>query len=78
MTRQKKEIIRKIAELDREIAVDMALAFGQVPEDAYKAQQETIDMLQEELARLSHFNSYIEYVMDPRWRHCGADELPFG
>lgn len=62
MTRQKKEIIRRIRELDARAGVCGCREY-----DA------EIDALQEELARLSHHESYISYVMDGRWlRACGA------
>ena len=76
MTRQKKEIIKKIAELDREIANDEAFSFGIHPSNAYEKLEKMIADLQEELAHLSHFETYIDYVMDPRW-HVGMEELPF-
>lgn len=76
MTRQKKEIIKKIAELDREIAIDEALSFGIHPDNAYEELEKMIDELQEELAHLSHHETYIDYVMDPRWL-VRMDELPF-
>lgn len=59
MNRQKKEVVRKIAEIDR------ALGQGIDPEGDG---EEKIEALQEELARLSGFDRYIDYVMDPRWR----------
>ena len=76
MTRQKKEIIRKIQELDRELAIDEALSFGCAPDGAYDVFYDAINKLQEELAHLCHFDTYIDYVMDPRWR-VGMEDLPF-
>ena len=80
MTRQKKEIIKKIAELDREIANDEALSFGIHPANAYEKLEKMIDDLQEELAHLSHHESYIDMVMDQRWLAVcrpEGEELPF-
>ncbi len=65
MTREKKEVIRRIAELDRR------LGLGCLPAETCEAMCALIDELQEKLAKLSHFDSYIDYVMDPRWRQGG-------
>ena len=74
MTRQKKEIIRKIDEAERFIAVDMELGCGFAPADAYREIEEYIYGLQEELARLSHYESVEDMFYDPRG---SAQELPF-
>ena len=57
MTRQKKEIIKRIVALDREAAVDRALAFGCVPDGGLDPYYDEIDRLEDELARLQHFKS---------------------
>lgn len=67
MNRQKRELVRKIAELDR------ALGRGLDPDG--KGEQH-IEALQDELARLSGFDSYIDYVMDPRAWAPAIEELP--
>ena len=66
MTRQKKEIIRKIEEIDRWIEVDMELGCGFAPPDAYGKAEEEIYKLQEELARLSHYDSAEDMFLDER------------
>lgn len=53
MTREKKEIVRKIAELDRMLGNGSGDALCEA----------MIDRLQERLAKLSHFDSYLDYVM---------------
>lgn len=66
MTRQKKEIIRKIKEIDRWIEADMELGCGFAPPDAYKKAEEEIYKLQDELARLRHYRSTEEMLYDTR------------
>lgn len=60
MTREKKEIVKKIAALDRALGAGMG----------HEGDEEKINTLQERLARLSHFDSYLDYVMDGmlRWK----------
>lgn len=60
MTRQKKEIIRKIEELSGWIEADEELGCGFSPAGAYDETYREIDRLAEELARLQHFASYEE------------------
>ena len=55
MTRQKKEILKKIDEIERFIEVDMQLGCGFAPVHFYDPLYEQIHELQEELARLSHY-----------------------
>lgn len=77
MTRQKKEIWKRINTIEREIAIDMQLGCGFAPADAYDDMYDAIHDLEEELARLSHYSSYKEYCMDDRGK-CGiTEELPF-
>ncbi len=56
MTRQKKEIIKKINELEEEIESDKQLGFGIVPPGAHDFMHEAIRDLEEELARLRHYD----------------------
>ena len=78
MTRQKKEIIRKMSEINEFIAVDEWFGCGFAPAGFYDELEEKLWSLGEELARLSHFGSYIEYLMDDRSLQAFADEgLPW-
>lgn len=78
MTRQKKEIRRKMDEIENFIRVDEELGCGFAPADAYDSMYEQIWELGEELARLSHFDSYMDYLMDSRGLKACADEgLPW-
>ena len=78
MTRQKKEIIRKMDEINKFIAVDTELGYGFAPAGFYDELEEKLWNLGEELARLSHFGSYMEYLMDDRGLQAFADEgLPW-
>lgn len=80
MTREKKEILKKIDELQIEIEVDRQLGFGMAPEGAYDCIYDAIDKLQEKLAHLSHHKTYVDMVMDPRWMAACRpvfEELPF-
>lgn len=78
MTRQKKEILRKMNEIDEFIRVDQELSCGFAPVNAYESMEERLWELGEELARLSHFDSYMDYLMDSRGLQACADEgLPW-
>ena len=66
MTRQKKEIIKKIEEIEREIEIDMELSHGIHPAGAYDGMGEITGELQEELARLRHYESAEEMMYDTR------------
>ena len=78
MTRQKKEILRKMNEIDEFIMVDQELSCGFAPANAYESMEEQLWKLGEELARLSHFDSYMDYLMDDRGLQAFADEgLPW-
>lgn len=57
MTRQKKEIIKKIDGAMQFIEVDMELGCGFAPADAYRETEEYIYGLQEELAHLSYYET---------------------
>lgn len=75
MTRQKKEIIRKIDEIECFIATDEELGCGFAPAGAYDLLYEEKDRLWEELAHLSHYPDAIAMQMDTRG--IAGVELPF-
>lgn len=78
MTRQKREIMRKMEEVENFILVDGELGCGFAPAGFYDELDEQIWNLGEELARLSHFDSYMDYLMDDRGLQACADEgLPW-
>jgi len=62
MTRQKKEILKKIDELQNFIAVDEELGCGYAPAGFYDEFYERIWKLQEQLAKLSHYESVEEMI----------------
>lgn len=79
MTRQKKEILRRIAEIEREIEIDRQLSFEIVPDGAHDRAESIICALQEQLARLRHYSSYEEMMYDDRGAPDDDEEpLPFG
>jgi hypothetical protein len=67
MTRQKKEILKKIDEIREWIAVDEELGCGCAPANFYAPLYEQIHELEEQLAKLSHYNSVAEMYNDDRW-----------
>ena len=75
MTRQKKEIIKKIDEMERWIAVDEELGCGFAPAGAYDEMYKEIYRLQEELARLQHYASVEDMLYDTRG--CGNSGCPW-
>lgn len=78
MTRQKREIMRKMEEIENFIRVDEELGCGFAPAGFYDELEEQIWNLGEELARLSHYDSYMDYLMDDRGLQAFADEgLPW-
>lgn len=78
MTRQKREIMRKMEEIENFIRVDEELGCGFAPAGFYDELEERIWNLGEELARLSHYDSYMDYLMDDRGLQAFADEgLPW-
>lgn len=64
MTRQKKEIVKKIDEMERWIAVDEELGCGFAPAGAYDGMYREIDRLRKELARLQHYASVEDMLYD--------------
>lgn len=76
MTRQKKEIIKKINDMEMWIAADMELGCGFAPPDAYADMEQEIWRLYEELAHLQHYESAEEMFHDDRWMTNDTD-VPF-
>ncbi len=66
MTRQKKELIRKIEWLERMIEADMELGCGFAPAGAYDDTYEIINGLERELAQLRHYETPEDMYNDPR------------
>ena len=66
MTRQKKEIMKKIEEAQIAIEVDRELGCGFAPANAYEETEKYIWGLYEELARLSHYDSVEAMFYDTR------------
>ena len=66
MTRQKKEILNKIWEIEEFISVDEEMGCGFAPTDAYDSEYRKIYELQEQLAHLRHYGSVEEMMLDPR------------
>ena len=66
MTRQKKEIIKKIDDLEQWIEVDEELGCGFAPVGAYDETYREIDRLREELARLQHYANVEDMLYDTR------------
>lgn len=77
MTRQKKEILKKIEEIDNFIGVDMALGCGFAPTGFYDPLYEEIHGLEEQLAKLRHYSSRDEMLHDLRDSYQWEDDLPF-
>ena len=67
-TRQKKELLKKIEEMETWIAVDTELGCGFAPPDAYAEMEEEIYRLQEKLAHLRHYKTVEEMYYDERKR----------
>ena len=82
MTRQKKELIKKIdkmeTELEMEIAVEKELSLGMgPPADAFADREDEIWRMQDELARLQHYESYEDKVYNPRFQPPATEESLF-
>jgi len=65
MTRQKKEIIKKIDFLQLGMEMDNMMGCG-LPPAVYEAREREIYSLWEELARLQHYNSVEDMLFDTR------------
>lgn len=79
MTRQKKELIKRIDYLNEMIMVDMELGCGFAPPDAYQSTYEEIDRLWEELAHLRGYKDGMEMQMDERGQipYYADSDIPF-
>ena len=66
MTRQKKEILKKIDEIERDIEIDQQLAFGMAPPGAYDSMYQQIDELWDTFARLRRYESKEAMFLDER------------
>ncbi len=65
MTRQKKEIAKKIDRLEAGIEMDELMGCG-LPPAVYEAREREIYSLLEQLARLQHYASVEEMLYDTR------------
>ena len=65
MTRQKKEIAKKIDRLETGIEMDELMGCG-LPPAVYEAREREIYSLLEQLARLQHYASVEEMLYDTR------------
>lgn len=70
MTRQKKEIWKKINELNMYMAVEEELGCGFTPADWFAPIEHEIYELEEQLAKLSHYNSVEDMQYDWLRRSC--------
>ena len=75
MTRQKKEILKKIDDMYEWIAVDEQLGCGFAPPGAYDGMYDEIRRLEDDLARLRHYECAEAMFCDERG--CGGEVLPF-
>ena len=66
MNRQKKELLKKIDELETWIAVDTELGYGFAPPGAYDGMYQEIYKLQEKLAHLRHYKTVEDMMYDER------------
>ena len=79
MTRQKKEIIRRIDYLNLMMEADMELGCGFAPAGAYESTEREIDNLYETLAHLRHYPDGMAMMMDERGMvpYYADPEIPF-
>lgn len=66
MTRQKKELVKKIEEIEMFMRAEEEMGCGFTPVDWFKPLEEQIYKLQEQLAKLSHYNSVEDMLYDNR------------
>jgi len=83
MTRQKRELMNKIEEIENFIRADEELGCGFAPAGFYDPLYEEIGALMEQLATLSHYDSVEAMLHDDRWMKSqlgkpdNREELPF-
>ena len=66
MTREKKELLKKIEEMETWIAVDTELGCGFAPPGAYDGIYQEIYKLQGKLAHLRHYKTVEDMLYDDR------------
>ena len=66
MTRQKKELLKQIEQMERSVEIDLQLGFGTAPDGAFDQVYQEIHKRQEELAHLKHYTSAEEMLCDTR------------
>ena len=66
MTRQKRELLKQIQQMERSIETDTQLGLGYAPPGAFDRAYEKIYELREELAHLRHYASVEEMLCDTR------------
>ena len=76
MTRQKRELLKQIQQMERSIETDTQLGLGYTPPGAFDKAYEEIYKLQEELAHLRHYASAEEMLCDTRGQVLDMD-LPW-
>lgn len=75
MTRQKKELIKKIDSIQRFIWADEELGCGFAPAGFYDPLYEQIDKLETELAHIRHYATVEEMIYD--FRGMKNEGIPF-
>lgn len=79
MTRQKREIIKRIDWLSGMMEADMELGCGFAPAGAYESTEREINTLYEQLAHLRHYPDGMAMMMDERGMvpYYADDSIPF-
>ena len=76
MTRQKRELLKQIQQMERSIEIDTQLGLGYAPPGTFDRVYEEIYKLREELAHLRHYASAEEMLCDTRGQVLDMD-LPW-
>ena len=76
MTKQKRELLKRIEQMEHSVEIDTQLGFGCAPANAFDRVYEEIYKLQEELAHLRHYASVEEMHYDTRGQILDMD-LPW-
>ena len=66
MTRQKRELLKQIQQMEHSIETDTQLGLGYAPPGAFDKAYEEIYKFREELAHLRHYASAEEMLCDTR------------